>query len=368
MIRRFQTCFLLCVLCIILILSGCSGKETQPQSAKESPKGTTDAAVETPSESTSANAEETAVQLVLEGPGNTSANLLHDGLAAEYDGYIYHVDEMMAGSIWKMPVGGGESALIQKGTFHDLNVNGGVIFALGYVPNPDTGLSTYGIFMMNTDGSNMKVIKEGNFEELILYDEYLYFADIIEGGLYRMKYDSSDEALLLADIYDDFTIIDDALYIYASLGEDYTTNIYKMPLDGSALAEMIVQDTFGGAMDVALGEIYYIARDNTNNMYRYNTEAGENDQFLDKWVDSINAEGEYLYYFWTGNRQDNADSGMYRMKQDGSEAQMIMHTESLFSINIAGGKMFWHNNDEQRRLTVMNLDGTELTFVEQASA
>jgi hypothetical protein len=88
--------------------------------------------------------------------------------------------------------------------------------------------------------------------------------------------------------------------------------------------------------------------------------------FAYKWMDYVNTDGEYLYYFWSGVRQDNADSGLYRTRADGSEDVLILQTEELFSPNIAGGKIFWHNNDDQRRLTVMNLDGSEMTFVEQA--
>lgn len=361
MIQRVQTYLLICVFVLALLLSGCGGKGTVGQTNSSDSS-------QSSGQNTDEKSGNTIGNLVLEGPGNTSANLLHDGIAAEYDGSIYYVDKMMAGSIWKMPVGGGESTLIAKGTFHDLNVNGGVIFAVGNIPNADTGLSTYGIFIIPIDGGDIIVVKEGDFEELILYDEYLYFADIIDGGLYRMKYDGSDEKLLLEDIYGDYAIVDGALYLYASLGEDYTTNVYKMPLDGSAAPKILVEDTFGGAMDISLGDIFYISRDDeTGSMYRYKTDTGQISVFLSEWVDDINTDGQYLYYFWTGNRQDNADSGIYRVNPDGSGAEMILLAESLFSINIAGDKMFWHNNDDSRRLTVMNLDGTDAVFVEQAS-
>ena len=316
---------------------------------------------------TNNNESDSVLHLALEGPGNTPANLLHGGLAAEYDGYIYYVDEMYAGNLWRMPVGGGESELLIKGTFHDINVNGGYIFTIGDIINTETGLYSSGIYMISIDGSTVNAVKEGYFEELILYDEYLYFADVVEGGLYRMKYDGSGEELLAENIYSDFAVVNDNIYIYASLGEEYMTNIYKMPLDGSSEPEMIVTDTFGGSMDVAMGRIFYILRDNNlNGMYNYNTATSETNVFVDTWLDDINSDGEYLYYYWSGVRQDNSDQGVYRMNPDGTGAEMILNVDYAFDLNIAGGKIFWFAYDEQRRITIMNLDGTGAEFLEQA--
>lgn len=39
----------------------------------------------------------------------------------------------------------------------------------------------------------------------------------------------------------------------------------------------------------------------------------------------------------------------------------------LYSLKIAGEKLFWENNDDLRRLIIANLDCTDIQFVEQAS-
>ncbi|NCB50532.1 MAG: DUF5050 domain-containing protein [Clostridia bacterium] len=368
--HKNKTRFLACLLCIILVLSGCGGSQSTPAETAAPTETTGDAAVpaenETPAEVSAEPSAETAVVLNLVGPGNTSSNLLEGGVAAEYEGYIYHTDRMMWGNIWRTPTGGGDSELIQTGKFHGLNINDGVIFALGSILNPETGFYDEGIYMMNTDGSNLKMIKEGWFEELILLDEYLYYSDFVDGKLNRMKYDGSEETLLLDNFYNDFVIIGGSLYVCAELGEEYAQNVYKMPLDGNGEPEMVISDFFGGGIYAANECIYFIGRDNTSNTYQYNTETGETSVFLPKWIDDINTDGEYIYYFWTGVMMSNSDKGFYRIRPDGSEDQLIMQVETFFSPNIAGGKVFWHNNDEQRRLSVMNLNGSDLAFVEQA--
>ncbi|SHE58647.1 DUF5050 domain-containing protein [Alkalibacter saccharofermentans] len=313
------------------------------------------------------NSNESNVALNLAGTGNTPANLLHDGMAAEYEGYIYHIDKMINGNLWRTSIDTGESELLLKGMLHDINVNGGAVFTLGSIPDPnDEMLSLYGLFRINMDGSNLTIIKEGSFEELILKDDYLYFTEIIDGGLYKIRYDGSEEKKLLDDIYDNVAIIDENIYLMSDLDEEYVMNIYKLDLEGRGQPEKVINDVFGGTFDVVGNEIFYIARDNTSNIYRYDTLTGEKELFLSKWVDYLNTDGEHLYYFWSGRRQDNSDSGVYKSSLDGSGEEMIMPADVFFSLNIAGGKMFWHNNDDERRISVMNLDGSNIGFIEQA--
>jgi hypothetical protein len=220
---------------------------------------------------------------------------------------------------------------------------------------------------MTTDGSNAKILKDGYFSRLILNDEYLYYTDGSDGALHRIKFDGSEDKLLLQEeIYDRFIIINGSIYLYTDLDEEHVTNIYRMPLDGNIGPEMIVEDIFGG-IDVGFNDIFYSARDNSSNMYRYSTETGENSLFWDHWIDNINSNGDYLYYFWNGVRADDSDAGLYRMKLDTSENQMLMQIAELYSLNIAGEKLFWENNDDLRRLTIAKLDCTDIQFVKQAS-
>ncbi|MDD2427485.1 MAG: DUF5050 domain-containing protein [Eubacteriales bacterium] len=100
--------------------------------------------------------------------------------------------------------------------------------------------------------------------------------------------------------------------------------------------------------------------------YIYNTQTGEKSLFFDGSIEEMVPYGDYLYYFWYGIRADDADSGLYRMKQDQSENQMLFQTSELFSLNIAGDKLFWETNNELRQPTTANLDGTDIHFIELA--
>jgi hypothetical protein len=327
MLHRIKTVLLLCVFCFILVLSGCGGSKTadpspQPSqvadpaaSTEQTSSGSVSSGTEASdagSNNTSSGAAGSAISssLVLKGAGNTPSNLLLGGLTAEYDGYVYHVDSMMWGNIWRPPQSGGDGELLQMGRFNDLNVSGGAIFALGSAVDPATGSSADGIYRMYTDGSDVVLVREGYFSQLVLYDEYLYYTDDTEGKLSRIKYDGSGETLLSEGRVDDFTVIDGVLYLYAELDVEYEMNIYEMPLDGSGALEMVVHDTFGGAICAANGYIFYIPRqDNSSNMWVYDTATGEASVFMTEWMDDVNTDGEYLYYTWTGRRLTAATRG-----------------------------------------------------------
>jgi|GEM_PF-1622963 len=305
---------------------------------------------------------ETAPPVILSGPGNLPANLLHGGLAAEYDGYIYHVDQMIEGDLCRTPIAGGPSELLAQGSFRSINVNSGLIFSLLSYPGPDLNLENGGICVMNVDGSNVKILKEGYFSQLVLYDEYLYYA--YDSGLYRMKFDGSGEELLWkADIYESFFITGGMIYAFPYSESDNTTNLSRMPLDGSTDPELLVQDLWG-TVDVGVNELYYETRDNSSSQFKYNTVTGEKTAFSNQTFDNITPYADSLYYFWSGVRVDDADSGIYRMNPSTGESILLLKVDQIFSLNAAGGKLFWTTNDDLRRVTVSNLDCTDIQFVE----
>jgi len=269
---------------------------------------------------------------------------------------------MIEGDLCRTPIAGGPSELLAQGSFRSINVNSGLIFSLLSYPGPDLNLENGGICVMNVDGSNVKILKEGYFSQLVLYDEYLYYA--YDSGLYRMKFDGSGEELLWkADIYESFFITGGMIYAFPYSESDNTTNLSRMPLDGSTDPELLVQDLWG-TVDVGVNELYYETRDNSSSQFKYNTVTGEKTAFSNQTFDNITPYADSLYYFWSGVRVDDADSGIYRMNPSTGESILLLKVDQIFSLNAAGGKLFWTTNDDLRRVTVSNLDCTDIQFVE----
>src|SRR5690554_1417103 len=146
--------FLFMVVLTVSLLLGCGASETSeplPEGpVKEEPSGEEEGGK--PSESEEVAPEEAPEApeaiLSLEGPGNLMSNLLNDGTAAYYDGYVYHSDKMMFGNLMKTEVATDETQLLVRGSLHDINVSGDRVFAVGYTePKDPKDLSQYGIFM-----------------------------------------------------------------------------------------------------------------------------------------------------------------------------------------------------------------------------
>ncbi|NCC80116.1 MAG: DUF5050 domain-containing protein [Clostridia bacterium] len=374
MLKKFMS-VLLMLLFMTTIISGCAAEKTPEEGAggpvQEEPSSGEEA--ENPSESEegetageSEEAEPEKLVLSLEGPGNLMCNLLQDGTAVYEDGMIYHSDKMMFGNLMRTDVKTDETELLVKGTLHDINVGDGRIFVVGDVDpvNPDD-FATSGIFMTKLDGSDVTLLKEGYFEELVLYDEYLYFYDVMDGNFLRMKYDGTEETLLLEGGYPQIVILKDQLYLHTSLdGDDSMSYLYKMALDGGEPVKVDPVSTFGGTIHVAGSDIVYIGRSNdTQGMKKYDTETGQITDFLDTWISDIVYDEDFIYYFWSGVRMDNEDQGIYRSRPDGSEATLLKKTESASSFNIADKYLFYITNDEKRRVTRLDLETLNESFV-----
>lgn len=102
------------------------------------------------------------------------------------------------------------------------------------------------------------------------------------------------------------------------------------------------------------GYILYEPRvDGSRGLTRFNT---ENSQFsqLDKAISDVTESDDLSYYYWSGRRQDNTDQGIYKSKADGSEEELLLPVEIAFSLNYVNGKLYYHNNDEKRRTSVLD--------------
>jgi hypothetical protein len=123
------------------------------------------------------------------------------------------------------------------------------------------------------------------------------------------------------------------------------------------------QDTFGTYLFPAKGFILYEPRvDGSRGMTRFNTENGQFSQ-LDKAISDVTEAEDLIYYFWSGRRQDNADQGIYKSRADGSEEELLLQVEIAFSLNYVNGKLYYHTNDEKRRISVLDPMTLEQSFL-----
>ena len=307
--------------------------------------------------------EEKPVVLSLEGFGNTMSNIKNDGMAVFEAPYLYHMDQMITGNILRTNLETKESEVLVEGQFSFLNYGDGTLFFAGsYYPEEATE-SSYGIFKMDANGENLQLIQKGYITDLLLYEEYLYFFNSDQGGLFRLKYDGTEETMLVKDVYEGYALVNDMIYLNNYLDGASESYVYKLPLTGGTPEKVDEQDTFGTYLFPAKGFILYEPRmDGSRGMTRFNTENGQFSQ-LDKAISDVTEAEDLIYYFWSGRRQDNADQGIYKSRADGSEEELILQVEIAFSLNYVNGKLYYHNNDEKRRISVLDPVTLEQSFL-----
>lgn len=353
---------------ILIVAAGC-GKSEPVNTPGNEPKEE-EPSEETPSESPETEEpgeekpeEEKTVLLSLEGFGNTMSNIINDGMAVFEAPYLYHIDRMITGNILRTNLETKESEVLVEGQFSFLNYGDGTLFFAGsYYPEEATE-SAYGIFRMDTDGENLMLLQKGYITDLLLYDEYLYFFNSDQGGLFRIKYDGTEETMLAKDVYEGYALVNDMIYLNNYLDGASESYVYKLPLTGGTPEKVDEQDTFGTDLFPTKGSILYEPRVNgSRGMTRFNTENGQFSQ-LDKAISSVTEAEDFIYYYWSGRRQDNADQGIYKSRPDGSEEELILQVQNAFSLNYVNGKLYYHTNDEKRRISVLDPVTLEQSFL-----
>lgn len=353
---------------ILIVAAGCG--KSEPVDTPENEPKEEEPSEETPSESPETEEpgeekpeEEKTVVLSLEGFGNTMSNIINDGMAVFEAPYLYHMDSMITGNILRTNLEAKESEVLVEGQFSFLNYGDGTLFFAGsYYPEEATE-SSYGIFRMDTDGENLMLLQKGYITDLLLYDEYLYFFNSDEGGLFRLKYDGTEETLLVKDVYEGYALVNDMIYLNNYLDGASESYVYKLPLTGGIPEKVDEQDTFGTDLFPTKGSILYEPRVNgSRSLTRYNTENGQFSQ-LDKAISGVTEAEDIIYYYWSGRRQDKADQGIYKSKPDGTEEELILQVQNAFSLNYVNGKLYYHTNDEKRRISVLDPVTLEQSFL-----
>lgn len=354
---------------VLLFAAGC-GKNEPVDTPGNEPREEEPLA-ETPSESPETEEpseenpeEEKPIMLSLEGFGNTMSNIINDGMVVYEAPYLYHMDRMITGNIVRTNLETKESEVLVEGQFSFMNYGDGTLFFAGYYYPENVSDNAYGIFRMDENGDNFQQIHQGYITDLLLYDEYLYFFNSEnEGGLFRMKYDGTEETMLVKDVYEGYALVNDMIYLNNYLDGASESYVYKLPLTGGTPEKVDEQDTFGTDLFPTKGSILYEPRVNGSRILtRFNTENGQFSQ-LDKAISGVTEAEDVIYYYWSGRRQDKADQGIYKSKPDGTEEELILQVQNAFSLNYVNGKLYYHTNDEKRRISVLDPVTLEQSFL-----
>ncbi len=251
------------------------------------------------------------------GSGNTSGNIINEGILAAKDGWIYY---SFYSKLFKMKSDGSERTELYSEACKSIAVQGEWI----YFCNISDGERLYKI---KTDGSQLSKMDDSESCRCInAVGDWIYYSTWKE-GTYKIRPDGSEKTLLISETTYNMTVIDDWIY--------YGTNpqFYKMKTDGSQITQIIDSAYYTNVVD---GWIYY----DDDGLYKIRTDGREKTQLNDVESSNINVNGDWIYYTTWSDKSKS--SLLYKMRTDGSE-ETKLHKVGGFKIHIAGDWVYYCN-------------------------
>lgn len=126
----------------------------------------------------------------------------------------------------------------------------------------------------------------------------------------------------------------------------------------------------GGLFCESDGKVYFANAYADNALYVMNSDGSEMKKLSDNSVSSINAAGDYIYYYMESSKNGKGlgymgrTSGIYRSKKDGKQVTCLNRTYAV-SMQLCGNYLYYqnYNNKTGTTLEKIKIDKTDLTTV-----
>lgn len=305
--------------------------------------------------------------------GNSIGNIRNYGYAAEEGNYIYYLapnaDSTQIGifKIKKDKKDAEPKELIMKEwDILSLNVVGNEIYFIGISPETYSEEDTVDnkIYRMKTDGSNLEVINDNEFNndcyEIYAVDNKIYYIGI-DSNIYKMDKDGSNKEIVTENGTGYLGITEK--YIIYNVGvEDSTEYItHIMDLDGKN-SRPIIENTRLYSVNIDGNYIYYT--DENKNICRVKIDDSNPEIICETTAYNMNADGDYVYYL---NYADAANSDytvcIYRVKKDGTtetpEKIKAMETYSSFIDIVGNWIIYMDSNETEGFINLVKFDGSD---------
>ena len=258
--------------------------------------------------------------------GNTTGNIYNGGLFCEQDGKIYFSNDYDDGSLYVMNSDCTNIKKIESDKAVYINVDENYVY---YVRANNTRenmtgsllmFNNTGIYRVNHNGSNMKLISDAPGSYLTLSGNFLYFQhyDVSKGlFLYRNKIDATMERLLLEEAVYPIAVFNNSLY-YNGFTKDHNINA----LDLSSFTTSTVNEG-GFAYPIFFGNyIYYLNYEDNYKLYRMNSDGSDPTLLVDDRCSTYNITNSGKYLFYQVDAGD--DSRICRLDLETMESKDLM--------------------------------------------
>ena len=241
----------------------------------------------------------------------------------------------------------------------------------------------YRLSSAKLDGSDIKVLSNDMTTDLLLYDGWLYFLNHSDGGReYRLKGQNiekmisvlkatplaSDESeTLIAGSTNSnrmsggfFVKMDDDL-IFVGKSESME-GIFKRKISEPNATPEQISLYQGRNLNVWKEWIYYINESDYSGIYRMKSDGSDAQIVLDQSVGNLIVFGNWMYFL-----NHNENQRIYKAKVDGTEITKVSETEGIFSFSLDGEWLVYANGQGQTMVKV-RLDGSEEQIITSYSS
>lgn len=288
--------------------------------------------------------------------GNTIGNIRNYGYGTSDGKWIYYVspnEDATKVGICKVKNNKPEEKqelLMNDMDILSLNVYKDYLYFIGVVLEnySDTDDIDNKIYRMKTDGSDLEVINDNNFNndcyEIYVLDNSIYYIGVDE-NIYKMNLDGTN-AKMVSENGTGYIGITDKYIIYNVENEakdNYIT--YIMNIDGTN-PRPIVEGQRLYSVDILGDYVYYTNTD--KHIYRTKIDSNEQELILETSAYNLNLKDDYLYFLNYANEEDYTVC-LYRVKADGSqEKEEEVKTLSVTTkyINVVGDWVMYMDYEE----------------------
>lgn len=299
--------------------------------------------------------------------GNSSSNIINNGIAAIQGDWIYYRNEAEFGNLYKIRSDGtGDPIKLNDDNVSFINVVG------DYVYYCNGNLLGGNICEINTDGTNRKELSGVNATCMQVIGSNIYYAAggdpdgvLGTGTIYKMDLNTNKNVSLKLR-GDKFIINNNTIYYYSFHSTVYpSSDLYQAQIDGSHNWKTnynVDNSSFAISSDntIYFSFLPYVSSPYTDystyeNLLKWTFGSSETKTLVNNMCTSINLNGNFIYYV--------ANQSIYQASLDG-ENQTVLSSASdnnpiytLSSINVVGDWVYYIENASGKYYRVKT-DGT----------
>lgn len=293
--------------------------------------------------------------------GNTSGNLLNEGLFCEYDGKIYFSNPSDEGRLYVMNGDLSHSKRLTNDTATHINVAGKYIIYGRHNENQIQSQdnifsqSKTGLYRTQKNGNDMKTLYNAAVGTVNLVGNTVYYQKNTSSGFstYQINIDKSKEDMLIEDPIFPYAMENGFLY-YSSVKDNHF--IYSINLQ-SKEKEVVAEGNFA-FVTVAAGQLFFLDLDNDHALSCMDLQDKKITAILTQPVSTYNVtqNGAYLYY----ELDDGTNNGIYRMNLNTNKT-VLLRPGNFYHINLTGDYAFFEDMDSNTTYVVSHSSNKEIS-------